>query len=72
MKMSNLQRAADIADALPRLKEARALLSRADTLIRVEDMGAGVAVKLPRDTYANVIAIINATINRMEKEVTEL
>lgn len=70
MKLSNLKRAAEIADYLPDLKQARSALSRneADVIITMGETHT----ELPHILHPNLIAIINAEINRTEKEVGTL
>ena len=65
MKFANLERAAQIGRDLPQLEAIRKELS-ANAEVFVGDR------LLPRCVYHNLMAIINAEINRMRKEVETL
>ena len=70
MKYANLQRAVEIAAAMPALERARELLSDEGAVVLVR-CGMKEAL-LPRCVNMNVAAVVNAEMNRMRKEVEEL
>ena len=65
MKPQNLERAGQIARELPVLKMIRKDLSQGKEVIVGERV-------LPRCVVSNLIAAVNAEINRMEKEIETL
>ena len=70
MKLGNLQRAAELAADIPALREARTILSQEGASLMASR--GGERAVLPRELHANVIAVINATINRLEEEAKTL
>lgn len=69
MNIKNLQRAAEIATLLPQLKEARTALSN-DGKVYVSANCK--SIPLPPSLHYNFLSAINAEINTLEKEVSEL
>lgn len=71
MNIKNLERAAQISKELPKLEEARRVLSQQQSFIEVHDGNNGV-IELPLSTKYNVVAQINVEINKLKEEVKEL
>lgn len=68
--MSNLQRAGELAEMIPTLRQARSLLSADGATVTVRK--GQEEVLLPRAVTPNIIAIINAELNRATEEVARL
>ena len=71
MNISNLQRAAEIAEQLPALDKARKALADAATTMRLET-AAGDVVTLPQSVRHNVLNIINCEYERLREEARSL
>lgn len=73
MEIKNLERAAQIADELPRLEKARKMLSEmGDTTkvkVVVEDIDC---VELPHSMNFDVISVLNMQINSLKEEAKKL
>jgi hypothetical protein len=79
MEIKNLERAAQIADELPRLEKARKMLSNIDgsTKVTVTDEKKGMLepieqVELPHSVHMNIINILNLEINSLREEAKKL
>ncbi len=70
MNIKNLERAKEIAEQLPALEEARRILSTGNG--RVFAGQNTVDVELPKCINMNVIAAINAEINKLKEETANL
>lgn len=71
MNIKNLERAAQISKELPKLEEARRVLSQQQSFIEVHDGNNGV-IELPLPIKYNLIGLINLEINKLKEEVKEL
>lgn len=71
MEIKNLERAAQIADELPRLEKARKMLSEMGdtTKVVVEDIDT---VELPHSMNFNIISVLNMEINSLKEEAKKL
>ena len=71
MEIKNLERAAQIADELPRLEKARKMLSEMGdtTKVMVEDIDT---VELPHSMNFNIISVLNMEINSLKEEAKKL
>ena len=71
MEIKNLERAAQIADELPRLEKARKMLSEMGdtTKVVVEDIDP---VELPHSMNFNIISVLNMEINSLKEEAKKL
>lgn len=77
MNIKNLERAKEISEQLPALEQARSLLSKSGTTIQVigapkQGCNQPTSVTLPHSTNYNIIAVLNAEINRLKDEITKL
>ena len=78
MEIKNLARAAEIAEDLPKLEEARTLLSDIDEDTRIELVQGEPGqiptklVELPRSIHMNIINILNLEINSLKEEAKKL
>ena len=77
MNIKNLQRAAEIAEQLPALEEARKLLLQQDTHVHVvaapkQGCSQPTKIVLPHITNYNVVTVLNAEINRLKEEAQKL
>lgn len=74
MEIKNLDRAAQIADKLPRLEKARKMLSEMGDTTKVEvvDIETTVTVELPHSMNFNIISVLNMEINRLKEEAKKL
>lgn len=70
MNISNLQRAAEIAEMMPMLEKARKFLSSEKAQVRVWNDGE--TVTLPMSVRNNVLNIINCEYERLREEVRKL
>lgn len=71
MNIKHLERAAQISKELPKLEEARRVLSQQQSFIEVHDGNKGV-IELPLSMKYNVVAQINVEINKLKEEVAKL
>lgn len=71
MNIKHLERAAQISKELPKLEEARRVLSQQQSFIEVHDGNNGV-IELPLSMKYNVAAQINVEINKLKEEVAKL
>lgn len=71
MEIKNLDRAAQIADELPRLEKARKMLSEMGDTTRVEVVDIE-TVELPHSMNFNIISVINMEINSLKEEAKKL
>lgn len=71
MNIKHLERAAQISKELPKLEEARRVLSQQQSFIEVHDGNNGV-IELPLSMKYNVVAQINVEINKLKEEVAKL
>lgn len=71
MEIKNLDRAAQIADELPRLEKARKMLSEMGYTTRVEVVNIE-TVKLPYSMNFNIISVLNMEINSLKEEAKKL
>lgn len=71
MEIKNLDRAAQIADELPRLEKARKMLSEMGYTTRVEVVNIE-TVKLPHSINFNIISVLNMEINSLKEEAKKL
>ena len=73
MEIKNLERAAQIADELPKLEKAKKMLSKmGDTTkvkVVVEDIDY---VELPHSMNFDVISVLNMQINSLKEEAKKL
>lgn len=71
MEIKNLERAAQIADELPRLEKARKMLSEMGdtTKVVVEDIDT---VELPHSMNLSIISVLNIEINSLKEEAKKL
>ena len=71
MEIKNLERAAQIADELPRLEKASKMLSAMGdtTKVVVEDIDT---VELPHSMNFNIISVLNMEINSLKEEAKKL
>ena len=71
MEIKNLERAAQIADELPRLEKARKMLSEMGdtTKVVVEDIDT---VELPHSMNFNINSVLNMEINSLKEEAKKL
>lgn len=74
MEIKNLDRAAQIADELPRLEKARKMLSEMGDTTKVEvvDIETTVTVELPHSMNFNISSVLNMEINRLKEEAKKL
>lgn len=79
MENKNLKRAAEIARDLPKLEQARKMLSNIDgsTKVTVTDEKKGMLepieqVELPHSVHMNIINILNLEINSLREEAKKL
>lgn len=79
MEIKNLKRAAEIARDLPKLEQARKMLSNIDgsTKVTVTDEKKGMLepieqVELPHSVHMNIINILNLEINSLREEAKKL
>lgn len=76
MEIKNLDRAAQIADELPRLEKARKMLSEMGDTTKVEvvdiETTTTVTVELPHSMNFNIISVLNMEINRLKEEAKKL
>lgn len=72
MNIKHLERAAQISKELPKLEEARRVLSQQQSsFIEVHD-GNNHVVELPQSMKYNLTAQINVEINKLKEEVAKL
>lgn len=71
MNIKHLERAAQISKELPKLEEARKILSQQSSFIEVHDGNCAV-VELPQSMKYNLSAQINVEINKLKEEVAKL
>ena len=71
MEIKNLDRAAQIADELPRLEKARKMLSEMGDTTRVEVVDIE-TVELPHSMNFNIFSVLNMEINRLKEEAKKL
>lgn len=71
MEIKNLDRAAQIADELPRLEKARKMLSKMGetTRVKIEDIDS---VELPHSMNLSIISVLNIEINSLKEEAKKL
>lgn len=80
MDIKNLSRAKEIAEALPKLEDARKILSNMDedTTIKVigrrskKESEQTTTVELPRGIHMNIVNILNLEINSLKEEAKKL
>ena len=77
MNIKNLERAAQIAEQLPLLEEARKILSdtiRSKVIVegRTEKTCSAPTVVLPKTVNYNILTVLNSEINRMKDEIKNL
>lgn len=72
MNYKNLKRATELADAIPRLEEARKILSTHSPEIIVRDTIGGMQVTLPKECGLTFLSQINVEINKLKEEVNTL
>lgn len=70
MNIKNLERAAEIYSQLPKLEEARRMLSDSESFMMVYRGDS--AVELPGALKFNVLAAVNFEINKMKDEIDGL
>lgn len=70
--IKNLNRIAEIARDLPKLEEARKMLSESDTQVEVFQKKTDNMVILPSQLKYNVINAINVEINKLKEELKGL
>lgn len=71
MNIKHLERAAQIHKELPKLEDARRVLSQQSSFIEVHD-GNNHIVELPQSMKYNLTAQINVEINKLKEEVAKL
>lgn len=72
MEIKNLDRAAQIADELPRLEKARKMLSEMGDTTKVEVVDIETTVELPHSMNFNISSVLNMEINRLKEEAKKL
>lgn len=73
--IKNLERIHEIAESLPKLEEARKLLSQEDSRVFVgETLNRlqGTQVILPKEVRLNILNVINLAINKLKEELKDL
>lgn len=79
--IKNLSRIHEIAESLPKLEDARRLLSQEESLAFVGipsqrtpsgDKQQGTLVILPKEVKINILNVLNLEINKQKEELKEL
>lgn len=72
MEIKNLERAAQIADELPKLEKAKKMLSKMGGTTRVTVEDIDYCVELPHSMNLSIISVLNIGINSLREEAKKL